>query len=146
MDNTIHMWDLSSGQALNVLTDHTSMIGLLDISSSHLLSGSPDSTMRGWNPDTGALKTIITPRKQATVSSIHLEGNRVAVASGHRLEMWDIDYGRLVAALLDGDDALVVWQVMTEGRWCVAAVGYEAGNKLHFWDLETTPVAGSAQE
>jgi hypothetical protein len=89
-----------------------------------------------WDSSAGAFKTVTIPRERAWIKSIHLEGNRVAVASGNTVGIRDVRDGRFVGTLLGGSGVDTVWIAVTEDRWCVASSRYEDRNKLHFWDLE----------
>lgn len=49
--------------------------------------------------------------------------------------MWDIRDGTVVRALLTGITG--VWQVVFEGRWCVAASNTSDVTRLDVWDFGT---------
>jgi WD40 repeat protein len=55
-DTDIHVWDVSTGRTLSVLTGHTKRITHLALSrdGGRLLSASDDGTIRVWDPATGA--------------------------------------------------------------------------------------------
>ncbi len=56
-DNTIKLWDITSGQLIRTLTGHTGSIymDLIDIGGQTLVSGGDDETIRKWNWKTGEL-------------------------------------------------------------------------------------------
>lgn len=48
-DNQIHLWDLAAGKRIGALTGHTGSVAALDATTSLLLSGSFDTTVRMWS-------------------------------------------------------------------------------------------------
>ena len=63
MDNTINLWDITSGQLIRTLTGHTFWIwrSVDLLNSQTLVSGSQDQTIKLWNWSTGeCLSTIQT--------------------------------------------------------------------------------------
>jgi WD40 repeat protein len=47
-DNLIHLWDIAAGRRLGALAGHTGSVAALDTTSSLLVSGSFDTTVRLW--------------------------------------------------------------------------------------------------
>ena len=63
-DDTIKLWDITSGQLIRTLTGHTNYIlwSVDLLNSQTLVSGSYDQTIKLWNWSTGeCLRTIQTP-------------------------------------------------------------------------------------
>jgi len=133
MDTTIRVWNLSNGQCAHTLTGHTSLVGLIRLSPSYLVSASADSTLKIWNPDTGELKQTISGHAGAITCFEHDEFKVVSGSDGS-LKMWDIRDGTLIRSLLIGSMGL--WQVVFQGRWCVAASSREdRATFLDVWDF-----------
>ncbi|KAH9917452.1 WD40-repeat-containing domain protein [Fomitopsis serialis] len=118
MDGTVRVWNLQNGQCQHTLTGHTSLVGLLGLSPSYLVSAAADSTLRVWNPDTGEHHHTLAAHNGAITCFQHDEF-KVLSGSDGTLKMWDIRDGSQVRDLLTG--IVGVWQVVFEGRWCVAA-------------------------
>ncbi|KAG6828105.1 hypothetical protein H0H92_009190 [Tricholoma furcatifolium] len=135
MDDSVRIWNLHTGQLLHVLSGHTSLVGLLKMSPSHLVSASADATLRIWNPDTGELQHTLAVHTGAITCFQHDEFKVLSGSNGN-VKMWDMRDGSAVRDLLTG--ITDVWQVVFEGRWCVAACNYNnVQTKLDIWDFGT---------
>ncbi|KAF8621503.1 hypothetical protein AX15_007735 [Amanita polypyramis BW_CC] len=134
MDGTVRVWNLRTGACQHVLTGHTSLVGLLGLSPSHLVSAAADSTLRIWDPDTGKLKHTLAAHTGAITCFQHDEFKVLSGSDGN-LKMWDIREGTVVRDLLTGITG--VWQVVFEGRWCVAASNTGEATMLDVWDFGT---------
>ncbi|KAI0672823.1 WD40 repeat-like protein [Trametes maxima] len=132
MDGTVRVWNLNTGTSQHVLAGHTSLVGLLGLSPSYLVSAAADSTLRVWDPDTGELRHALAAHSGAITCFQHDEF-KVLSGSDGTLKMWDIRDGTQVRDLLTG--IVGVWQVVFEGRWCVAASNRMDSTVLDVWDF-----------
>ena len=132
MDGTVRVWNLQTGQCQFALTGHTSLVGLLGLSPSHLVSAAADSTLRIWDPDTGELRHTLAAHTGAITCFQHDEFKVLSGSDGN-LKMWNIRDGTVVRDLLTGITG--VWQVVFEGRWCVAASNRNDATVLDVWDF-----------
>ncbi|KAI0362539.1 WD40 repeat-like protein [Trametes cingulata] len=132
MDGTVRVWNLSTGNCQHILAGHTSLVGLLGLSPSYLVSAAADSTLRVWDPDTGELRHTLAAHSGAITCFQHDEF-KVLSGSDGTLKMWDIRDGTQVRDLLTG--IVGVWQVVFEGRWCVAASNRMDSTVLDVWDF-----------
>ncbi|EMD38149.1 hypothetical protein CERSUDRAFT_82388 [Gelatoporia subvermispora B] len=132
MDGTVKIWNLHDGQCLHTLSGHTSLVGLLGLSPSYLVSAAADSTVRVWDPDTGEHRHTLAAHNGAITCFQHDEF-KVLSGSDGTLKMWDIRDGSQVRDLLTGIAG--VWQVVFEGRWCVAASNRMDATVLDVWDF-----------
>ncbi|KAG6873781.1 hypothetical protein C0995_011006 [Termitomyces sp. Mi166 len=132
MDGSVRVWNLHTGQLLHVLAGHTSLVGLLGMSPSHLVSAAADSTLRIWHPDTGELQHTLMAHTGAITCFQHDEFKVLSGSDGN-LKMWDMRDGSVVRDLLTGITG--VWQVVFEGRWCVAASNRSDATVLDVWDF-----------
>lgn len=132
MDGTVRIWNLNTGQCIHTLTGHTSLVGLLGLSPTHLVSAAADSTLRIWDPNTGELQHTLAAHTGAITCFQHDEF-KVLSGSDGTLKMWDVRDGSVVKDLLTGITG--VWQVVFEGRWCVAASNRMDSTVLDVWDF-----------
>ena len=132
MDGTVRVWNLNTGGCAHILAGHTSLVGLLALSPSYLVSAAADSTLRVWDPDTGELRHTLAAHQGAITCFQHDEF-KVLSGSDGTLKMWDIRDGSQVRDLLTG--IVGVWQVVFEGRWCVAASNRMDSTVLDVWDF-----------
>lgn len=132
MDGTVRVWNLQTGQCQHTLTGHTSLVGLLGLSPSYLVSAAADSTLRIWDPDTGDLRHTLAAHTGAITCFQHDEFKVLSGSDGN-LKMWNIRDGTVVRDLLTGITG--VWQVVFEGRWCVAASNRNDATVLDVWDF-----------
>ena len=132
MDGTVRIWSLKTGICLHTLQGHTSLVGLLGLSPSHLVSAAADSTLRIWDPSTGQLQHTLAAHTGAITCFQHDEF-KVLSGSDGTLKMWDVRDGAVVRDLLTGITG--VWQVVFDGRWCVAASNRHDTTYLDVWDF-----------
>lgn len=132
MDGTVRVWNLGTGQCVHTLAGHTSLVGLLGLSPSYLVSAAADSTLRIWDPDTGHPRHTLAAHTGAITCFQHDEF-KVLSGSDGTLKMWDMRDGTFVRDLLTGING--VWQVVFEGRWCVAASNRMDATMLDVWDF-----------
>ena len=134
MDGTVRVWNLAKGECQHTLSGHTSLVGLLGLSPSYLVSAAVDSTLRIWDPDTGENKHTLAAHTGAITCFQHDEFKVLSGSDGN-LKMWNIRDGSVVRDLLTGITG--VWQVVFEGRWCVAASNRQDTTVLDVWDFGT---------
>ncbi|KAL4067830.1 WD40-repeat-containing domain protein [Scleroderma yunnanense] len=83
-----------------------------------IITGESDSTLRIWDPDSGELCHTLAAHAGAITCFQHDEF-KVLSGSDGTLKMWNIREGTVARDLLTGVNG--VWQVVFEGRYCVAA-------------------------
>ncbi|CAG8491437.1 5509_t:CDS:10 [Ambispora leptoticha] len=72
MDNTLRVWNLTTGKCLGILDGHEGLVNCLQINGNQLFTGSSDRTIRQWNLDKLSHQTSSTP---SSLSSPSLRGN-----------------------------------------------------------------------
>jgi F-box and WD-40 domain protein CDC4 len=118
MDNTVKVWDVLTGECLQSLTGHTSLVGLLGISPNYLVSGAADASVRIWDANTHELKHTLASHSGAITCFQHDE-TKVVSGSDGTLKLWDIRTGQYIRDLVIGISS--VWQVAFNGNLLVAA-------------------------
>lgn len=132
MDGTVRVWNLQTGICQHTLTGHTSLVGLLGLSPSYLVSAAADSTLRIWDPESRELRHTLAAHTGAITCFQHDEFKVLSGSDGN-LKMWNVRDGSVVRDLLTGITG--VWQVVFEGRWCVAASNRNDATVLDVWDF-----------
>lgn len=107
-------------------------MGLLGLSPNRLVSAAADATLRVWNPETGEMQHALAAHTGAITCFQHDEFKILSGSDGN-LKMWDIRDGCVSRDLLTGVNG--VWQVVFEGRWCVAASNRPDATYLDVWDF-----------
>ncbi|KIM28632.1 hypothetical protein M408DRAFT_329391 [Serendipita vermifera MAFF 305830] len=143
MDSSVRIWNLATGQCVHVLTGHTSLVGLLGLSYSYLVSAAADSTLRVWDPSSGELLHTLAAHTGAITCFQHDEFKILSGSDG-TLKMWDIRDGTNARDLLTGITG--VWQVVFDGRWCVAASNRHDATFLDVWDFGHEVVGDGEEE
>jgi len=136
-DWTIRVWDLNTGTERFTLTGHTSIVGLLGLSGSHLVSASADTTLRVWDPETGEMKHMLAAHTGAITCFQHDESKILSGSEG-TLKMWDLSDGPVARNLLTGITEF--WQVAFDGRWCAAASNQQGSTVMDVWDFGTEEI------
>ncbi len=134
-DQTIRVWEASTGQLKTTLRGHAGAVLSLALSADGktLVSGSHDQTIRLWDLDSGELRTTLKGHT-APVWSVALsrDGKTLASASGDKtIRLWDLGSGELKAAL-NGHTG-IVWSVVfsSDDRTLASASGDKT---IRLWD------------
>ncbi|KAK9882421.1 hypothetical protein WA026_020942 [Henosepilachna vigintioctopunctata] len=99
-DNTLKVWNVSTGKCLRTLVGHTGGVWSSQMSGTTIISGSTDRTLKVWDIETGVCKHTLCGHT-STVRCMHLHGHKVV--SGSRdatLRVWDIETGACLNVLV----------------------------------------------
>ena len=102
-DRTMRMWDVRSGECIQILQGHTGFVYCVHLhSSGYLLTGSSDQTVRTWD--------ITTPHTYKEIAQIPHLGAWVR-------DLVELDHGRLLS-ICEGSPSLgvKVWELRGEGE------------------------------
>ncbi len=93
VDNTVRLWDASTGVLLNTLEGHAAWVSSVAFSpdGSRLASGSEDNTVRLWDASTGVLLNVIFGHTERVYSvAFSPDGNTIAVGGSHgSISLWN---------------------------------------------------------
>ena len=136
-DNTIRLWDATTGQLKNVLTDHRDDVYSITFTpdGSTLMSGSKDKTIRVWDVATGLQKEVLTGHS-ASIYSIALSPDGSTLMSGsddNAIYFWDVATGERLEILREsvaGVDDIAFSPDNT-------IVATELGRDILLWDIAT---------
>lgn len=120
MDSTINIWNFETGDLLNTLEGHNSLVGLLNLVDGVLVSAAADSSLRIWDPKTGEMYSKLEGHTTAITCFEH-DGLKVVSGSQTMLKLWDVKKGKFARDLLN-DVSGGIWQVRIDYKRCVAAV------------------------
>ncbi|CAK9786055.1 unnamed protein product [Cutaneotrichosporon oleaginosum] len=132
MDNTVKIWDLTSGDCLRTLTGHTSLVGLLGLSPNRIVSAAADASLRVWDANSYELKHTLSSHAAAITCFQHDE-TKVVSGSDGTLKLWDIKTGRFICDLITGISS--VWQVAFNGDLLVAASNRNGNTVFDVFDF-----------
>ncbi|KAG8684481.1 SCF ubiquitin ligase complex subunit cdc4 [Ceratobasidium sp. 395] len=149
-DRTVRIWDLENGKCTHVFGGHTSTVRCLAIvkpmwvdvngrkekwpKRTLIVTGSRDHTLRVWKlPRQGDPEYRCVGADGEDVDPAEHDEFKVLSGSDGTLKMWDVREGSVVRDLLTGITG--VWQVVFEGRWCVAASNRQEQTYLDVWDF-----------
>ena len=102
-DETIKVWNLSTGQEVRTLTGHTDVVWSVAISADGqtLVSGSWDQTIKVWNLSTGQEVRTLTGHTDAVYSvAISADGQTLVSGSSDRtIKVWNLSTGQEMRTL-----------------------------------------------
>jgi hypothetical protein len=94
-DNTIRLWDVSSGRLLRILSGHSKTVHSVAFSPDGklLASGSDDTLVKVWDAGSGTeLKTLYDHTESVTSVAFSPDGTMLATGSYDKLQLWSITY------------------------------------------------------
>lgn len=151
MDSNVRVWNMETGACEHVLggmscfnnrvylilmfdIGHTALVGLLGLSTRHLVSAAADQSLRVWSLETGDRQHVLVGHINAITSFQH-DNHKVISGSDGGIKMWDIKTGKLMHNLIDNVSG--VWRVAFDERRCIAAVkGDDDVTRLEVFDYD----------
>ncbi|KAG0221636.1 hypothetical protein BGX31_009658, partial [Mortierella sp. GBA43] len=143
-DNTIKIWDPSSGRCLRTYTGHNASVLCLQYDESRIVSGSSDTTIIVWDLENGKVVQRLTGHADS-VLSLRFEKDVVVSCSKDRtVKIWKISTGEMIRTLSGHRAAVNAVQFSSESaaaspfpgspRVVVSASGDKT---IKIWSFET---------
>jgi WD40 repeat protein len=149
-DQTLKVWDLSSGRELRTLSGHTDSVTAVAVSPDRrrVVSGSNDQTLKVWDLASGReLNTFTGHSGYVTAVAVTPDGHRALSAAGVAtvcldrsgaveppavLNVWELDSGEELRTLTGHPSRVTAVAVTPDGQRAVSA---SFDHTLKVWDL-----------
>lgn len=129
-------------QCLAILQGHTSLVGQLQMSSTTLVTGGSDGSVRVWSLDTFSPIHRLAAHDNSVTSLQFDESRIVSGGSDGRVKVWDLSTGQLIRELSQPAEA--VWRVAFESETAVVMASRDGRTIMEVWDFR--PQEDSAGE
>ncbi|CAK0816756.1 unnamed protein product [Prorocentrum cordatum] len=134
-DNTLKLWELSTGRCLRTLEGHTDRVPCVTaLGEDGALSGSDDRTLKLWELSTGRCLRTLTGHAGAVLCVTALgEDGALSGSDDRTLKLWELSTGRCLRTLTGHAGAVL----------CVTALGEDGAlsgsddRTLKLWELST---------
>jgi WD40 repeat protein len=134
-DNTIRIWDASTGRCLRTLEGHSSRVSSAAFSpnSTRLVSASQDSTVKIWDVSSGACLQTLEGHsaKVESVAFSHDSTQIVSASEDKTIKIWDISSGGCLQKL-EGHNSRVSDVAFSRDSTRLASASYDGTVKI--WD------------
>ena len=117
-DDTIKIWNLSSGKALQTLNGHQAAITCITTLDNNLISGSEDDTIKIWNLSTGKELLTLSEDQGVITCMVTLDGKLIVGLRNGAIKIWDHNTGQklqtlsehqgVITCMTNLDDKLIV--------------------------------------
>ena len=149
-DNTMRLWDISTGKELRVFAGHTDTVTAVCFSPDgrQAISASADATIRVWDKESG--ETLRVLQHQAQVLSTAIHGRLLAATDydfdtgANHLILWNWQTGEEVRRFEGQNDVIYSVAFSPDGRQLLSSSGpsgpfskSSGDNELVLWDVET---------
>lgn len=136
-DDTLKVWDLTSGRALMTLEGHSDGVRRVRMSPDgrSVVSASSDGTLRLWGLDRPTALRTVEAHSAAWDAAIMADGRRViAACSDGTLRILDLETGRELRTLEGHSGGVYAVAFMADGQHVISASGDKT---LKLWELVT---------
>jgi WD40 repeat protein len=140
-DNSVRVWDASTGIELKVLNGHTDDVNSVAFSpdGTHIVSGSSDNSVRVWDASTGIELKVLNGHS-GTVFSTAFSPDGTHIVSGssdNSVRVWDASTG-IELKVLNGHSGVVISTAFSsDGTHIVSG---SDDNSVRVWDTLTSSI------
>ncbi|KAJ7441009.1 hypothetical protein B0H11DRAFT_2292493 [Mycena galericulata] len=137
-DNTVRIWDLSTGKELHKLEGHEGSVNSVSFSPDglHAISGSDDNTVRIWDVSTGEQLHKLEGHED-TVNSVSFSPDGLRAISGsddNTVRIWDVSTGEQLHEL-EGHEGIVTSVSFSPDG--LRAISASDDSTVRIWDVST---------
>ena len=138
-DDTIKIWNLSTGRPTRTLTGHSDEVNSVAFSpdGKTLASGSGDDTIKIWNLSTGRLTRTLTGHSGAVYSLAFSPDGKTLVSGSldDTIKIWNLSTGRPTRTLTGHSGAVYSLAFSPDGK--TLASGGSGDDTIKIWHLST---------
>ena len=136
-DNTLKLWDVSTGKEIHAFTGHQGYVNSCAISpdGKTIVSASKDHTLKLWDVSTGKEIHAFTGHKGPVLDcAISPDGKSIISASSdNTLKLWDVSSGKDIRSFIGHKDWVRRCAISPDGKTLVSV---SEDNTLKLWDVE----------
>jgi serine/threonine protein kinase len=139
-DNTIKIWNLSTGQVRSTLTGHSGWVNSVAISpdGQTLASGGRDNTIKIWNLSSGQVISPLSEHSGLLFSvAISPDGQTLASSEYKTIRIWNLSTGQEIRTLTEHSNSVDCLAISPDGQ-TLASGSYDKTIKI--WNLSTGQV------
>ncbi|KAF5329940.1 hypothetical protein D9611_010506 [Ephemerocybe angulata] len=138
-DNTVRVWDASTGKVQRALAGHSDHCTSVAISEdgSWIVSGSDDKTVRIWDATTGKVQRVLAGHDKAIKSvALSWDGSRICSAGDdNTVRVWDTSTGK-VKSILQGHNRAEISVAFSRDGTRIVSGGWD--KVVRVWNASTT--------
>ena len=131
-DATVKVWDIKTGELLNILEGHTDAVYCVAIRDGKVISGSWDKTIKIWDIGTGELINMLDGQSGSVYGIAVAEGKIVSCYNDKIVKVWDLNTGELLN-MLEGHNDAVYSIAIKDGK----IVSGSRDRTIKIWDSKT---------
>jgi TolB-like protein len=140
-DNTLKLWDVTSGRVIRTFLGHSDGVICVAFSpdGKQAISGSSDNTLKLWDVNTGTLIRTFSGHSMWVYSvAFSPDGKQViSGSSDNTLKLWDVASGRLIRTFSGRSSTVYSVAFSHDGKQVISGC---FDNTLKLWDVATGSV------